>query len=297
MQLFGGIEAGGTKFICAIGNTEGKVLERVRIPTTEPEETMARVTEFLVEIHQKTPLAAIGISSFGPVDLEPKSPTYGYITTAPKPGWGHFDIVGSIKNKFNLPIGFDTDVNGAAIGEARWGNGVGHDSVVYWTVGTGIGAGGMLSGRMMHGLIHPEMGHTFIPHDKERDPFPGVCPYHGDCLEGLASGPAIMARWGVASAVDIPEDHIAWDLEAEYLGYAMANCIKSVSPQKIIIGGGVMQKPGLLAKVRTKTLEFLNGYIKHKTILENIDNYIVAPGLEGNSGVCGAFALAELKLK
>ena len=297
MQLFGGIEAGGTKFICAIGDSTGEISKRTRIPTTIPEETMPKIIEFFQEIHKDTPLSAIGVSTFGPVDLDPKSPTYGFITTAPKPGWGHYDFVGTLKKAFALPIGFDTDVNGAAIGEARWGSGKGLDSVVYWTVGTGIGAGGMLSGKMMHGLIHPEMGHTFIPHNKEEDPFSGVCPYHGNCLEGLASGPAMMKRWNVDSAVDLPENHKAWDLEAKYLGYAMANCTMSISPQRIIIGGGVMQKAGLLAKVQQKTLEFLNGYIKHKTILEDIDNYLVAPGLEGNSGVCGAIALAEQALK
>ena len=296
MQLYGAIEAGGTKFICAIGDSKGQIYDRIRIPTIEPQETMVKVVNFLKNIHQKNPLAAIGISSFGPIDLNPTSPTYGYITTAPKPSWGNFNIVGSIKDGFELPIGFDTDVNGAAIGEARWGNGRGFDSVIYWTVGTGIGAGGVLAGKMMHGLIHPEAGHTFIPHDKECDPFKGVCPYHGDCLEGLATGPALMKRWGVKSAMDLPQDHPAWDLEATYLGYAMANCIETVSPQKIIIGGGVMKKAGLLSKVQQKTLKFLNGYIKHESILENIENYIVSPGLEENSGVCGAIALAEQAL-
>ncbi len=293
MQLFGAIEAGGTKFICAIGDSKGQIHDRIRIPTNEPQETMEKVIDFLKKIHQKTPLAAIGISSFGPIDLNPKSPAYGYITTAPKPGWANFNIVGSIKDKLELPIGFDTDVNGAAIGEVRWGNGRGYDSVIYWTVGTGIGAGGVLAGKMIHGLIHPEMGHTFIPHDKELDPFKGVCPYHGDCLEGLATGPALMERWGVKSAMDLPQDHPAWDLEATYLGYAMANCIATVSPQKIIIGGGVMKKAGLLSKIQQQTRKLLNGYIKHELILENIENYIVSPGLEENSGVCGAIALAE----
>ncbi|MCK4608796.1 MAG: ROK family protein [Gammaproteobacteria bacterium] len=296
MQLYGGIEAGGTKFVCAIGDNTGKILERARIDTTVPEDTMPKVIDFFQQIHAKTPLAAIGISSFGPVDLDIKSPTYGYITTAPKSGWDQFDFVGTLKAALNLPIGFDTDVNGAAIGEARWGNGKGVDSLVYWTVGTGIGAGGILYGKMMHGLIHPEMGHTFIPHDTVHDPFAGICPFHGDCLEGLASGPALMERWGVKSAVDLPDGHEAWDLEAKYLGYAMANCVMTISPQKIIIGGGVMQKKGLLQMVREKTLEFLNNYIKHDSILEDIDNYIVAPGLGHNSGVCGAFALAEQAL-
>ncbi|KPJ68048.1 MAG: fructokinase [Coxiella sp. DG_40] len=296
MQLFGAIEAGGTKFICAIGDSKGHIYDRIRIPTNKPQETIAKVIDFLKKTHQKNPLAAIGISSFGPIDLNLKSPAYGYITTTSKPGWANFNMIGSIKEKFELPIGFDTDVNGAAIGEARWGNGQGLDNIIYWTVGTGIGAGGVLAGKTMHGLIHPEMGHIFVPHDKEVDPFKGVCPFHGDCLEGLANGPALMKRWGVKSAKDLPDNHPAWDLEATYLGYAMANCIVTISPQKIIIGGGVMKKSGLLSKVQQKTVKFLNGYIKHESILENIENYIVSPGLEENSGVCGAIALAELAL-
>lgn len=296
MQLFGAIEAGGTKFICAIGDAKGQIYDRIRIPTNEPQETIIEVIDFLKKTHQNNLLAAIGISSFGPIDLNPKSPTYGYITTTAKPGWANFNMIGSIKDKFELPIGFDTDVNGAAIGEARWGGGQGLDSIIYWTVGTGIGAGGVLAGKMMHGLIHPEMGHIFVPHDKELDPFKGVCPFHSDCLEGLANGPALMERWGVKSAKDLPEDHPAWYLEATYLAYAMANCIVTISPQKIIIGGGVMKKAGLLSKIQQQTQKLLNGYIKHELILENIENYIVSPGLEENSGVCGAIALAEQAL-
>jgi len=292
-QIFAGIEAGGTKFVCAAGNSLGEVIERETFPTTTPKETMACVNDFLARMDAKYKLSAIGIASFGPIDPDPKSHEFGHITTTPKPGWGHFNIVGSVKEKFNLPIGFDTDVNGAALGESRWGNGQGLDSLVYWTIGTGIGAGGMLAGKMMHGLIHPEMGHTFVNHDRVKDPFPGVCPFHKDCLEGLASGPSMKARWGVKSATDLPADHPAWDLEADYLGHAMANCILTLSPKKIIIGGGVMFRTELYAKIRKKTQELLNGYIQHRLILKDIDNYIVAPGLGSNAGVCGALAIAE----
>ena len=296
-KIFAGIEAGGTKFVCAVGNSSGEVLERESFPTTSPKETMECVNDFLARMHAKYQLSAIGIASFGPIDPDPASTRYGQITTTPKPGWGHFDIVGHVQKRFNLPIGFDTDVNGAALGESRWGSGQGLDSLVYWTVGTGIGAGGLLAGKMMHGLIHPEMGHTFVNHDKIKDPFPGVCPFHKDCLEGLASGPAMNARWKVKSATDLPADHRAWDLEAEYLGYAMANCIATLSPKKIIIGGGVMFRAELYGKIRKKTQELLNGYIQHRMILEDIEHYIVAPGLGNNAGVCGAFALAEASLR
>ncbi len=293
MQLFGGIEAGGTKFVCAVGNAAGEIIERIRIPTTIPEETIPNVIEYFKQVHSRTPLAAIGISSFGPVDLDRRSPTYGYITTAPKPGWKEFNFVGRIKEVFDIPIGFDTDVNGAAVGEVRWGNGQGLDSVLYWTVGTGVGAGGILSGKIMHGLIHPEMGHIYIPHNREHDPFDGCCPYHGDCLEGLASGFAIQQRWNVESAMDLPGDHPAWELEAEYLAYAMTSCVVSISPKRIIVGGGVAKTEGLLPKVRQKTIALLNGYIQHETILNDIDNYIVPPGLGDNAGVLGAIALAQ----
>lgn len=296
-QIFAGIEAGGTKFVCAVGNSSGEILERENFPTTTPKETMNRVFEFLTMMDEKYKLSAIGIACFGPIDPDPRSPHFGYITTTPKAGWTHFNIVGSVRERFNLPIGFDTDVNGAALGEARWGNGIGVDTLVYWTVGTGIGAGGIVSGRMMHGLIHPEMGHTFVNHDRAKDPFPGVCPFHKDCLEGLASGPAMCARWKVKSATDLPSNHPGWDLEAEYLSYAMANCIEMLSPQKIIIGGGVMHHKELYGKIRKHTQLLLNGYIQHRQILEEIENYIVAPGLGNNAGVCGAMALAEAAIR
>ncbi|MCK4871005.1 MAG: ROK family protein [Gammaproteobacteria bacterium] len=292
-KLFAGIEAGGTKFVCAIGDSSGTILNREVIPTTVPDETMPLVIKYLQDNYAKTPFSAIGVASFGPVDPDPNSPTFGYITTTPKPGWTMFNLLGALKKHFQLPMGFDTDVNGAALGEYRWGAGQGLDSLIYYTIGTGIGAGGMLSGKMMHGMMHPEAGHMFIPHDKVADAFAGVCPFHGDCLEGLASGPSIMKRWQVKSALDLPPDHEAWDLEAKYLAYAMANTVMVLSPQKIILGGGVMKQQQLFPKIRQKTVEFLAGYIKHKNIIENIDDYIVPQGLPGDSGICGAIALAE----
>jgi len=296
MQLFAGIEAGGTKFVCAIGDALGNIREKIIIPTTMPEETMAQVIKYLQAINAITPISAIGIATFGPIDLDKKSPYYGYITTPPKPGWGYYNILGAIQKFFPLPIGFDTDVNGAALGEYRWGAAQGLDTFLYITVGTGIGAGGIISGELMHGLIHPEMGHIFIPHDLQQDNFAGVCPFHGDCLEGLATGPALHKRWNVKSAMDLPPDHPAWDLEAKYLGYAFANYILTLSPQKIIVGGGVMKRKELYPKIRAKVKSLLNGYIKHEKILTNIDNYIVEPGLHENSGICGAMALAEKAL-
>lgn len=296
MIVFGGIEAGGVKVVCAVGDSTGKIHEQIRIPTTIPEDTIPQVIEFLSTNHKKTPLFAIGIGSFGPVDVNSTSDTYGYITSTPKPGWHNFDFVGAINKAFDLPIGFDTDVNTAAIGEHRWGAAQGLETFLYITVGTGIGGGGMVAGKLMHGLIHPEMGHIFVPHDKVNDPFAGVCPYHGDCLEGLATGPAMLARWNVKSALDLPPEHEAWDLEADYLAIAIANWIMTLSPQKIIMGGGVMKRKELLPKIYERVPRLLNGYIQHEAILENIDNYIVPPGLGEQSGICGTIALAEQAL-
>jgi fructokinase len=294
MQKFTGIEAGGTKFICAIGDSAGKIIERARIPTTTAQETITNVIDWLKAVSRKNPFEAIGVASFGPIEIDTNSPLYGHILATHKPGgWGKFDIVGELKKAFNMPVAFDTDVNGAALGEYRWGSGKGLQHITYWTVGTGIGAGIILAGKIMQGVTHPETGHAFIPHNKERDSFPGMCQHHSDCLEGLASGPAMMKRWNVASAIDLPTGHEAWDIEAEYISYAMANCIMTFTPQKIILGGGVMQHEELYPKIRKKTLELLADYIQYEGLPENLDDFIVAPGLGNDSGVLGAIALAE----
>jgi len=294
--LFGGIEAGGTKFICAVGTASGKLEQRTIIPTTTPDETMSQVIEYFKNIHLKTPISAMGIASFGPVDPDPASPNFGYITSTPKLPWTNYNMLGTVKDAFEVPTGFDTDVNGAALGEYRWGEAQGLNTFIYMTVGTGIGAGGMVSGKMIHGLMHPEMGHLRIPHDKKRDPFAGSCPFHGDCLEGLASGVALMQRWQVKSALDLPPDHEAWELEADYLAAGLVNCILVLSPQKVIVGGGVTHEE-LLARVRPKVVALLNDYIKQPAILEHIEKYIVLPGLGRDAGISGAIALAEKAFK
>ncbi len=240
-------------------------------------------------------LAAIGIASFGPVDPNPASPTFGYITTTPKPGWANADLAGAIGRALGLPVGFDTDVNGAALGEYRWGAAQGLDTFLYFTIGTGIGGGGMVGGKLMHGLLHPEMGHMRLPHDWQADPFKGACPFHGDCFEGLAAGPAMNARWG-QPAETLPADHPAWQLEAHYIALAMSNFIVTISPQRIILGGGVMSGPHMFPALRSEVLELLNGYVQSPAILQHIDEYIVPPGLGNRSGVLGAFALAEAVL-
>ncbi len=291
--LFGGIEGGGTKFVCAVGTGPGDIRAESRFPTTTPAETVARAADFFKQQEQEMGgLAAIGIACFGPLDPQPGSPSFGRILPTPKPGWTDADLVGPFRAAFGVPVGFDTDVNGAALAEARWGAAQGCDPVLYLTIGTGIGGGFLVNGGLVHGLIHPEAGHLPLPHDWERDPFPGVCPFHGDCFEGLAAGPALEKRWG-QKAETLPPEHPAWELEAHYIALALCSYIYTLSPQRIILGGGVSQQPQVMKMAREKVPALLNGYIQSPEILERIETYIVNPGLGSQSGVLGAFALAE----
>jgi fructokinase len=292
-QLFGGIEGGGTKFVCALGNKAGEILAETRFPTTSPDETLAQAVDFFREqIQALGPLASIGVASFGPLDPRSASAKFGHILPTPKPGWTDANIVGPLRAAFDVPIAFDTDVNGAALGEWRWGAAQGLDTFIYLTIGTGIGGGGLINGKLMHGLLHPEMGHIPLPRDSALDPFEGNCPFHGDCFEGLASGPAMEKRWG-QKAETLPFDHPAWDLEAHYIALALRSFICTLSPQRIIIGGGVAQQPQIMPLIRQKTLATLNGYVQSSAILENIDTYIAPPALGGQAGVLGAIALAQ----
>lgn len=287
--IFGGVEAGGTKFVCAVGTADGEILLEERFPTTNPEETLGRTASFFK--HSGQPLAGVGIGTFGPTDPDPDSPTYGFITSTPKPGWANVDFRGRLAQELQVPVAFDTDVNAAALGEATWGAAQGLHTFIYVTIGTGIGGGALVQGSLLHGMIHPEMGHIFLPHDEKLDPFPGICPFHRDCFEGLASGPAMKQRWG-KPAETLPPDHPAWELEAGYIASALVSYICILSPQRIILGGGVMEQKALFPLIRSKVLEMLNGYIASPAILESIETYIVPPGLGKRAGVSGAIALA-----
>ena len=291
MSIYGGIEAGGTKFVCAVATGPDDIRAETRFSTTTPEETIERAKAFFEEGAREGPLAAIGIASFGPVDPNPDSPTFGYITTTPKEGWANIEFASRISRALGIPVGFDTDVNGAALGEHRWGAAQGLDTFIYLTVGTGIGGGGLVNGRPMHGLIHPEMGHVRLPRHAH-DFFPGVCPYHGDCLEGMATGPALEARWGQRPET-LPADHPAWEMEAHYLAYGLVNFICTLSPQRIVMGGGVMEQSHLFPLIRQKVQSLLNGYVQSPAILDQIDGYIVPPALGKRAGVLGAIALAQ----
>jgi len=290
-KYYGGIEAGGTKFVCAIGNDIGEILEETRFATTSPTETLEKVVVFFEQYLNEFPLESIGIASFGPVDLNPDSATYGYITKTPKPGWSDCDVAGVISRYFGIPIGFDTDVNGALLGEYRWGAAQRIENGIYLTIGTGIGGGAIVGGKLLHGLVHPEMGHMRLHRDIERDPFSGCCPFHEDCFEGLASGIAVRQRWEQKPEALSP-DHPAWDLEADYITQALHILICVLSPQRIVLGGGIMNQSQLFPLVRHKVLDSLNGYVKHTAILNQIDTYIVSPGLGNRAGVLGAIALA-----
>lgn len=290
-KLYGGIEAGGTKFVCIVGTGPNNVVAETTIPTTDPDQTIRSVVDFFNPYKLKKQLTAVGIATFGPVDLDKISPTYGYITTTVKPKWGQVNLLGRVKHALEVPVAFDTDVNGAVFGEYYWiPENKQLDSLVYITIGTGIGVGVLVDGRPLHGLVHVEAGHLAIPHDVEKDPFPGICSYHGDCLEGLASGPAMAQRWKQL-AERLPEDHPAWDLEAEYIALGLVNLIYAYSPNKIILGGGVSQHPGFHKSVRKKVRNFINGYINSPMVLDRIDEYIVPPSLGNRSGVLGAIAM------
>ena len=284
-MLIGGIEAGGTKMVCAVGDENGVVKDRVSFPTRQPKETF----EDIIGYYKNWDIKALGIGCFGPLDLDKKSATYGYITKTPKAGWENCDIVGAFKEALDVPVGFDTDVNGAVLGEVTWGAAKGLDSAIYITIGTGVGVGVYVNGGLLHGLVHPEGGHILlIRHPK--DTYEGKCPFHKNCVEGLAAGPSIEARWGKKAAELADRDEV-WEMEAYYIAQAITDYILSYSPQKIILWGGVMHQEKLFGMVRKEVLNLLNGYVAHETITEHIDQYIVPPALGEDPGIMGAIKL------
>jgi fructokinase len=289
MSAYGGIETGGSKWECAVGTGPDDMRATETFETTTPAETIGRAVAFF---ERNGPLEGVGIGSFGPVDRRPSSPTWGHVTTTPKPGWAHTDVGQVIRSRLGVPVAFDTDVNAAALGEHRWGAAQGLDTFCYITVGTGIGGGGMAGGKLLHGLVHPEFGHMRIPHDRDEDPFPGICPYHGDCWEGLASGLAVEARWGrTAHEVD---DEAAWRLQARYLALGLVSVICVLSPERILVGGGVMSRPGLLPLVQQEVAGLMGGYLDSRALTDEISTYVTRPALAPHAGVLGAIALAQL---
>lgn len=299
MMLIGGIEAGGTKMVCAVAKVENasgndarcvEIVDRISMPTRQPAETLSEIIDYF----RKWDIEALGIGCFGPVDLNRNSKTYGHITKTPKPGWEDCDIVGIFKEALQVPVGFDTDVNGAVLGEVTWGAAQGCENAIYITIGTGVGVGVYSNGALLHGLVHPEAGHVLLQ-KAAGDSYEGRCPFHPNCVESLASGPAIEARWG-KKAVELSECKEVWELEAYYIAQAVSNYILTYSPEKIILWGGVMHQEQLFDMVRTKVKELLHGYVHHEMVEEKINEYIVAPALGENPGILGAVQLGVLEL-
>lgn len=281
----GALEAGGTKMVCAIGDETGKIYEQESFPTVTPEETLPQLLDYF----KGKEIEALGIACFGPIDLDRDSDTYGYITTTPKTAWMNTDIAGYFANGLNVPVGFDTDVNGSLLGEVTYGQAKGLGDAVYYTIGTGVGAGVMSGGKLVHGAMHPEAGHMLL-RVREDDPMPeGICPFHGACLEGMAAGPSIEKRWG-KKAIEMQDDAKVWDLEAYYLAQCMVTTTLMLSPKIIILGGGVMHQTQLFPLVREKTRELLNGYIKNDTV-NDMDQYIVPASLHDDQGIMGCLKL------
>lgn len=291
-EVWGGIEGGGTKFVCVLGTGPNDVWATEIIPTTSPEHTLRAAVAFFKRGAERHQLVAVGVGSFGPIDLDQRSPTYGWITTTPKLDWTNTNLVSFLRNELGVPIQLDTDVNCAALGEQRWGAARGLHSSVYFTVGTGIGGAATVDGRLVHGLTHPEMGHIPIA-AIEQGARPGVCPYHGgNCLEGVASGPAVQERAGRPFEQIAPDDPI-WDEEARYLGYASAIATLMLSPERVIFGGGVLSRQQhLYPRIRAHFLRLLNGYIQTPAVIDQVERYIVAPELGELAGALGALALA-----
>lgn len=284
-MILGALEAGGTKMVCAIGNEQGEIMERISIPTVSPEETMPQMIAFFREHH----IEALGVGCFGPINPVKGTATYGYITSTPKLAWQDYNIVGAFEEALACPVGFDTDVNAAMLGEATFGIAKGLDSCIYVTIGTGVGVGVYINGGLLHGMMHPEAGHILLQRHPS-DSYAGKCPFHGNCLEGLAAGPAIEERWG-AKGIELKDRREVWELEAYYIAQACVNFTLVYSPRRIILGGGVMHQEQLFPLVRQQYQELMAGYVVTPE-LENLNRYIVSCSLGDNQGVMGCLELA-----
>jgi fructokinase len=286
-MLYGGIEAGGTKFVCAVGDESGNIVEKTQFPTTLPNETMQHVFEFF----NRFDLKAMGVGSFGPIDINTSSATFGSITSTPKKGWKDYPLLQTLKKSYDIPVAFNTDVNAAALAEATFGAAKGLDSCLYITVGTGVGAGAVVQGMVLQGMSHPEMGHIIVRRHPQ-DTYEGSCLYHKDCLEGLAAGPAIKERWGQAG-VNLAEDKKVWEMEGFYLAQALMQYILILSPKKIILGGGVMKQKQLFSYIFDYVQQLLNGYVPFPEVTTGIEDYIVSPGLGENAGIIGSILMGK----
>lgn len=296
--LIAAIEAGGTKFVCAVGTGPHDMRDVVRIPTTTPQDTLAAVTRYLSTAKSTHgPFAAIGVGSFGPIDLDPASETYGFITTTPKPGWQFTKVVPMLQERYKVPVAWDTDVNAAVLAEFLWGAGQDTDPLVYITVGTGVGGGVLVNGQLLHGLLHPEIGHLLVPPPQNSGAIQKAChcPFHKSCVEGYVSGSALATRWGV-KADALPPDHPAWEEVADVMAHALMNLTLSLCPKRIILGGGVMSQEHILPLIRGQLKKLNNSYLRVPELGRNLDEFIVSPGLGARSGLLGAMALGKYEL-
>ncbi|MBQ3646306.1 MAG: ROK family protein [Synergistaceae bacterium] len=297
-MLYGALETSGTKMFCAVGNEAGQIVDQMKIPTTTPNETMPKVIEYFKSkidpsLSDDEKISALGVACFGPVDLREGSKTYGSILNTPKVAWRNYPMLKTLQEALNIPVAIDLDVNVALLGETTWGTAKDLTDAVYVTIGNGIGMGAISAGEPVHGMLHPEAGHIrmqIIPGDD----YKGSCPSHGACFEGMASGVAIAERWG-KEAKDLLDKPEVWELEAKYIAQALYAIILTLSPQKIILGGGVMSNAQLFPMIRKNVVEYINDYIDTKE-LRNINSYITPSALNGNQGVMGAIKLAEMSM-
>ena len=290
-MLIGGLETGGTKMVAAVADDNGNILDRISIPTIGADETIGKLVDYFKDKN----IEALGIAAFGPLELDKKKDNYGCLLKTPKEGWSGVNLIAPFKSILNVPVEIDTDVNGAVLGEVVYGAGKGLENVIYYTIGTGIGAGVYLNGKLHHGVLHPESGHMLMRKAKGDD-FEGVCPFHKGCFEGLASGPAINKRWG-ANAKELYDNEKVWEIESYYIGQALVSTILMYAPERIILGGGVMNNEALFTMIRKQVLEQLSGYFQSGLVTEDIDNYIVPTGCNGNAGILGAIELAKIAKK
>lgn len=282
-RYYGSIEAGGTKFVLAVGNGNYQVVKSIQIPTTTPDETVEKAIEFF----KQNPVVSLAIGSFGPIDVNPSSATYGFITTTPKEGWANFDLLGKLKTALDIPMAFTTDVNSSAYGEMFM---TGKKSLVYFTIGTGIGGGAIQDGKFIGAVSHAEMGHQFVKRHPGDLDFAGICPFHQDCVEGLAAGPSIEARLGIRGE-NVPADSPVWDIQAYYIAQLAVNATLTLAPEQIVFGGGVMGQEHMLERVHKQFEQLLNNYVDLPC---KIEEYIVAPSIKNNgSATLGNFALAS----
>ena len=288
-HLLGALKIGDTRMVCATGYEDGTIVSRGEIPTTTPEETIPAISQWFVN----KGVSAMGIGTFGPIPLDASSPDFGKITKTKNPAWQGYDLLGTLKSTLGVPCGCDTDVNAACLGEASYGCAQGLSNVVFLTIDTGVGAGVMIDGNLLHGMLHPEAGHVPVTPDP-RDPLAndGACPYHGSCLEGYLALPAIAKRWDGKEPGEVADDDEAMDLLAGYLAQGLATYVLCYSPERIVIGGEVADTTPIVELARPKVSELIGNFLDTPE-LSDLDSYVMKSELDGDATIKGCLALAN----